>query len=205
MYHINPNEGLDEDELDELENNNNNEHATIITPSRARKKFKDFLRNFRGHPNETSVDGQLIYRDVLSEGRVPETIDVTLDDIIAHDAALAKALRDQPNVYFQILEDAVKKVAQSLRGGAGRGGGGGGDEEDEEDEEDREDDEDDDEDDVRSAIESIHVTISSHETPRSVRGLNSKDVSRLVCIRDCHRGFEGESESLHRWHSVSIV
>ena len=180
VYHINPNEGLDEDELDN--NGAFDENATLITPSRARKKFEDFLRNFRGHPNETSIDGQLIYRDVLSEGRVPGTIDVTLDDIIAHDAALAKALRDQPNVYFPILEDAVKKVAQSLRGGAGRGGGGGGDEEDEEDEEDREDDEDDDEDDVRSAIESIHVTISSHETPRSVRGLNSKDVSRLVCI-----------------------
>ena len=183
MYHVNPNEGLDEDdELDDTHNGGFDEHATLITPSRARKKFEDFLRNFRGHPNETSIDGQLIYRDVLSEGRVPGTIDVTLDDIIAHDAALAKALRDQPNVYFPILEDAVKKVAQSLRGGAGRGGGGG-DEEDEEDEEDREDDEDDDdEDDVRSAIESIHVTISSHETPRSVRGLNSKDVSRLVCI-----------------------
>ena len=182
MYHVNPNEDLDEDdELDDTRNGGFDENATLITPSRARKKFEDFLRNFRGHPNETSIDGQLIYRDVLSEGRVPGTIDVTLDDIIAHDAALAKALRDQPNVYFPILEDAVKKVAQSLRGGAGRGGGGG-DEEDEEDEEDREDDEDDDEDDVRSAIESIHVTISSHETPRSVRGLNSKDVSRLVCI-----------------------
>ena len=89
-----------------------------MTWSRARKTFEDFLRNFRGHPTETSVDGQLIYRDVLSNRRLPPTIDVVLDDIIAHDAALAKALRDQPNVYFPILEDAVKDVAKSLRGSA---------------------------------------------------------------------------------------
>ena len=82
------------------------------------KDARRFPRNFRGHPTQTSVDGQLIYRDVLSNRRLPPTIDVVLDDIIAHDAALAKALRDQPNVYFPILEDALKDV-KSLRGSAG--------------------------------------------------------------------------------------
>ena len=184
MYHVNPHEGLDDDELDRL--NDENSGGDGITPSRARRKFEDFLRNFRGHPNETSVDGQLIYRDILSEGGLPPTIDVILDDIIAHDAALAKALRDQPNLYFPILEEAVKLVAKSLRAGRGGGRGGNNDEDNDEDDDDDDDDDEDgyDSDDAafRDSIENIHVTISSHETPRSVRGLNSKDVSRLVCI-----------------------
>ena len=153
-----------------------------MTWSRARKTFEDFLRNFRGHPTETSVDGQLIYRDVLSNRRLPPTIDVVLDDIIAHDAALAKALRDQPNVYFPILEDAVKDVAKSLRGSAADASGNAGSDEELDDDEEIEGGYDSEDETFRDSIENIHVTISSHETPRSVRGLNSKDVSRLVCI-----------------------
>jgi len=85
VYHVNPHEGLDDDDFDRL--NDEISGGDGITPSRARRKFEDFLRNFRGHPNETSVDGQLIYRDILSEGGLPPTIDVVLDDIISHDAA----------------------------------------------------------------------------------------------------------------------
>ena len=168
-----------EEEEEELLGNNNN---AAMTWSRARKTFEDFLRNFRGHPTETSVDGQLIYRDVLSNRRLPPTIDVVLDDIIAHDAALAKALRDQPNVYFPILEDAVKDVAKSLRGSAADASGNAGSDEELDDDEEIEGGYDSEDETFRDSIENIHVTISSHETPRSVRGLNSKDVSRLVCI-----------------------
>ena len=168
-----------EEEEEELLGNNNN---AAMTWSRARKTFEDFLRNFRGHPTETSVDGQLIYRDVLSNRRLPPTIDVVLDDIIAHDAALAKALRDQPNVYFPILEDAVKDVAKSLRGSAADASGNAGSDEELDDDEEIEGGYDSEDETFRDSIENIHVTISSHETPRLVRGLNSKDVSRLVCI-----------------------
>ena len=168
------------EEEEELLGGNNNNAA--MTWSRARKTFEDFLRNFRGHPTETSVDGQLIYRDVLSNRRLPPTIDVVLDDIIAHDAALAKALRDQPNVYFPILEDAVKDVAKSLRGSAADASGNAGSDEELDDDEEIEGGYDSEDETFRDSIENIHVTISSHETPRSVRGLNSKDVSRLVCI-----------------------
>ena len=182
-YHVNDDDEMLDDAPGGEEEEEANGTATVgsvVTWSRARKTFEDFLRNFRGHPTETSVDGQLIYRDVLSNRRLPPTIDVVLDDIIAHDAALAKALRDQPNVYFPILEDAVKDVAKSLRGSAAASGNAGSDEE--LDDEEAEEGYDSDDETFRDSIENIHVTISSHETPRSVRGLNSKDVSRLVCI-----------------------
>ena len=113
---------------------------------------------------------------------------VNLDDIIAHDAALAKALRDEPNKYFPILEDAVREVAKSLRIRRGGGRKGGGDDSSDDDDLNDSDDDDDranayeDEDATKESIENIHVTISSNEIPRSVRGLSSKDVSRLVCI-----------------------
>ena len=83
--------------------------------------------------------------------------------ISSHTTRLSEGVERSTERVFSNLEDAVKKVARVYEGR--RRGGGGGDEEDEEDEEDREDD---DEDDVRSAIESIHVTVSSHETPQSV-------------------------------------
>ena len=37
----------------------------------ARRKFIDFLRNFRGDPDAQSSDGRLIYRDKLDQDQVP--------------------------------------------------------------------------------------------------------------------------------------
>ena len=51
--------------------------SAVITPSRARMKFIEFLRNFRTHPDQVSVDGRVIYRDVLEDDVLPPTIDGT--------------------------------------------------------------------------------------------------------------------------------
>ena len=51
--------------------------SAVITPSRARMKFIEFLRNFRTHPDQVSMDGRVIYRDVLEDDVLPPTIDGT--------------------------------------------------------------------------------------------------------------------------------
>jgi DNA replication licensing factor MCM5 len=49
----------------------------------------------------------------------PTQLHVLMDDIIAHDAELAKEVRSAPNVYVALLEAAAVECIKSLRSEAG--------------------------------------------------------------------------------------
>lgn len=53
-----------------------------VTPGQARRKFADFLRNFRSEPTAEYPDGRLVYRDKLDQDTPPRDVTVLLDDII---------------------------------------------------------------------------------------------------------------------------
>jgi DNA replication licensing factor MCM5 len=71
--------------------------------SGATRKFTDFLRNFRGDPQPGRPDGETLYRDALDADPPPPTLTVALDDLIAHDAELAAALRTNPAEYLPLV------------------------------------------------------------------------------------------------------
>jgi len=144
--------------------------AAGITPGQAKRKFLDFLRNFRGTPSSEFPDGALVYRDALDNDQPPKELTVLLDDVIAHDPGLAKELRRRPEVYVPVLEASCVATVESLRHSRNANprandivGGVGGSKE-------------------SLAELQIQVHLSSDETPRALRGLTSKDVSRLVCV-----------------------
>jgi hypothetical protein len=74
-----------------------------VTRSSATRKFIDFLRNFRGDPSPGRPDGETLYRDRLDADPPPNSITVSLDDLIAHDADLAAALRKNPAEYIPLV------------------------------------------------------------------------------------------------------
>jgi len=93
--------------------------ADGITPGQARRKFADFFRNFRGAPTAEFPDGRLVYRDRLDQDQPPAELVVLMDDVIAHDAELGKELREHPDVYVPVLEQAAVATVESLRDEAG--------------------------------------------------------------------------------------
>jgi DNA replication licensing factor MCM5 len=144
--------------------------ADGITPGQARRKFADFFRNFRGAPTAEFPDGRLVYRDRLDQDQPPAELVVLMDDVIAHDAELGKELRGHPDVYVPVLEQAAVATVESLRDEAGANpqenalvAGVGG---------------------HRSEFAKleIQVHLTSNETPRALRSMNSKDVSKLVYV-----------------------
>ena len=144
--------------------------ADGITPGQARRKFADFFRNFRGAPTAEFPDGRLVYRDRLDQDQPPAELVVLMDDVIAHDAELGKELREHPDVYVPVLEQAAVATVESLRDEAGANpqenalvAGVGG---------------------HRSEFAKleIQVHLTSNETPRALRSMNSKDVSKLVYV-----------------------
>ena len=115
-------------------------------------------------------DGQLTYRDALDQDQPPRELTVMLEDVIAHDPDLAKELRARPEVYVPVLEQAAVATVESLRqqnsanpqeGDVVAGVGGSKD--------------------MFESVQ-IQVHLGSDETPRALRSLSSKDVSRLVCV-----------------------
>ena len=62
--------------------------ARGVTPSQARSKFRDFLRNFRSAPDANATDGRYSYRDALDQSTTPRALTVCFDDLIAHDLSL---------------------------------------------------------------------------------------------------------------------
>ena len=144
--------------------------ADGITPGQARRKFADFFRNFRGAPTAEFPDGRLVYRDRLDQDQPPAELVVLMDDVIAHDAELGKELRAHPDVYVPVLEQAAVATVESLRDEAGANpqenalvAGVGGHKSE------------------FSKLE-IQVHLTSNETPRALRSLHSKDVSKLVYV-----------------------
>jgi DNA replication licensing factor MCM5 len=138
-----------------------------VTPSQAKLKFVDFLRNFRSAPDANAVDGRLKYRDALDQVNLPKDVKICFDDLIAHDGELARELRMKPNEYLPILEEAVVEVAESVRPN----------------EEDVNEDMDEEEFRQHKARRpSIQVKLTSREIPRALRSLNSGDVNTLVYV-----------------------
>ena len=72
------------------------------TRNNAQRKFIDFLRNFRGLPQRGNPDGMLVYRDMLDQDPAPASLSVSLDDIIAHDKELGKAVKEHPGDYLPL-------------------------------------------------------------------------------------------------------
>jgi len=138
-----------------------------VTPSQAKLKFVDFLRNFRSAPDANAVDGRLKYRDALDQVNLPKDVKICFDDLIEHDGELARELRMKPNEYLPILEEAVVEVAESVRPN----------------EEDVNEDMDEEEFRQHKARRpSIQVKLTSREIPRALRSLNSGDVNTLVYV-----------------------
>ena len=69
----------------------------------AQRKFIDFLRNFRGDPSPGRTDGETVYRDRLDSDPPPKTLTVELEDLIAHDAELADALKKNPRQFVPLV------------------------------------------------------------------------------------------------------
>jgi hypothetical protein len=78
-----------------------------VSTSAATRKFIDFLRNFRGDPSPGRPDGETLYRDRLDADPPPPSLTVALDDIIAHDAELAAALRKNPAEYIPLVRASM--------------------------------------------------------------------------------------------------
>ena len=73
--------------------------AKRVTPLRlqvARRKFVDFLRNFRGEPDAESPDGRLIYRDKLDQDQVgaPQPQDEIMKSRLKRTSAIESMGRD---------------------------------------------------------------------------------------------------------------
>jgi hypothetical protein len=91
-----------------------------VSASVATRKFVDFLRNFRGDPSPGRPDGETLYRDRLDADPPPPSLTVALDDIIAHDAELAAALRKNPAEYIPLVRaraanGATPRAPRTLR------------------------------------------------------------------------------------------
>ena len=150
--------------------------ARGVTPSQARSKFRDFLRNFRSAPDANATDGRYSYRDALDQSTTPRALTVCFDDLIAHDAELARELREKPNEYLPIMEEAVADVVESftpneaLTNGEEPDAGGALIAEEEDRRRGRRD------------RANVQVKLTSKEIPRALRSLNSNDVGKLVYV-----------------------
>ena len=147
-----------------------------MTPSQARSKFRDFLRNFRSAPDANATDGRYSYRDALDQSTTPRALTVCFDDLIAHDAELAREVREKPNEYLPIMEEAVADVVESftpndaLTNGEEPDAGGALIAEEEDRRRGRRD------------RANVQVKLTSKEIPRALRSMNSNDVGKLVYV-----------------------
>ena len=150
--------------------------ARGVTPSQARSKFRDFLRNFRSAPDANATDGRYSYRDALDQSTTPRALTVCFDDLIAQDAELAREVREKPNEYLPIMEEAVADVVESftpndaLTNGEEPDAGGALIAEEEDRRRGRRD------------RANVQVKLTSKEIPRALRSLNSNDVGKLVYV-----------------------
>ena len=150
--------------------------ARGVTPSQARSKFRDFLRNFRSAPDANATDGRYSYRDALDQSTTPRALTVCFDDLIAHDAELAREVREKPNEYLPIMEEAVADVVESftpndaLTNGEEPDAGGALIAEEEDRRRGRRD------------RANVQVKLTSKEIPRALRSMNSNDVGKLVYV-----------------------
>ncbi|KAK3236484.1 minichromosome maintenance protein 5 [Cymbomonas tetramitiformis] len=128
------------------------EDPSQISRHGALRKFIDFLRNFREH----SADANTIYRDALDHEPPPAFLKVSYDDLHRYDNDLAIALRKNPADFMPLLETAASEVIASLR--------------QKNEEEDQT---------VKFAVQ---ILLSSSEHPKSIRALQSDDISKLVVI-----------------------
>ena len=75
-----------------------------------KRRFREFLREFRG------AQGEYVYRGQLERAVTAGTnsITVELGDINSYDTSLAEQLTKRPGTIFDILEEAARQVADEV-------------------------------------------------------------------------------------------
>ena len=112
----------------------------------------------------------------MDQSTTPRALTVCFDDLIAHDAELAREVREKPNEYLPIMEEAVADVVESftpndaLTNGEEPDAGGALIAEEEDRRRGRRD------------RANVQVKLTSKEIPRALRSLNSNDVGKLVYV-----------------------
>merc|ERR1739848_947485 len=122
-----------------------------VTNLAAKKRFKDFLRQF----HEEGPNMSYKYRDNLRRNYALRQfwINVNLEDLASFDESLADKLYKAPTDFLPLFEEAATEVADEVTSPRPDG-------EDE--------------------VEKIQVTLQSEANPSSIRELNSEQVSKLV-------------------------
>ena len=112
----------------------------------------------------------------MDQSTTPRALTVCFDDLIAHDAELAREVREKPNEYLPIMEEAVADVVESftpndaLTNGEEPDAGGALIAEEEDRRRGRRD------------RANVQVKLTSKEIPRALRSMNSNDVGKLVYV-----------------------
>ena len=112
----------------------------------------------------------------MDQSTTPRALTVCFDDLIAQDAELAREVREKPNEYLPIMEEAVADVVESftpndaLTNGEEPDAGGALIAEEEDRRRGRRD------------RANVQVKLTSKEIPRALRSLNSNDVGKLVYV-----------------------
>ncbi len=119
----------------------------------AKKRFKEFLRQFHEEGNNLSYK----YRDSLRRNYALREywINVNVEDLSSFDESLADKLYKSPNEYLPIFEEAATEVADEVTAPRPEG---------------------------EENVEKIQVTLRSEANSTSIRDLSSAMVSKLVKI-----------------------
>ncbi len=138
---------------DNFGNNEGSGNDKNVSNLAAKKRFKEFLRQFHEEGNNLSYK----YRDNLKRNYALRQfwINVNLEDLSSFDESLADKLYKSPTEYLPLFEEAATEVADEVTSPRPEG------EED---------------------VEKIQVTLMSEANPSSIRHMSSDQVSKLVKI-----------------------
>ena len=124
-----------------------------VTNLAAKKRFKEFLRQFHEEGNNLSYK----YRDNLRRNYALRQywINVNLEDLASFDESLADKLYKSPTEWLPLFEEAATEVADEVTSPRP---------------------------DEEKEVEKIQVTLQSESHPSSIRDLSSDQVSKVVKI-----------------------
>ena len=124
-----------------------------VTNLAAKKRFKEFLRQFHEEGNNLSYK----YRDDLRRNYAQRQywINVNVEDLSSFDESLADKLYKAPTDYLPLFEEAATEFADEVTSPRPEG---------------------------EEEVEKMQVTLQSEANPSSIRELNSDQVSKLVKI-----------------------
>ena len=134
-----------------------------LQPVAAQQRFRSFIRSY----SNMDSDGYL-YRDMLRanvlEGN--DSMEVLIDDLLAHDQLLADMLAERPAEYLPLFEAAATEIAAEIHN-----------------EDDEADMDEAGERDIRIQTKrAVHVRLNSTATPMKLRNLSSMDIGHLIVV-----------------------